>query len=587
MKKITISVSKDRSFNDLIQMNVDEDIILHNIEDDCIIRIPSSPKELEIIKMIDNLPNSFSELGYKISTGPVVAHRSKDFLCKKLKNQNQAPLIWMHNFEEYRVKWPFNKNKKKPEAITIKESSKKILIPIENYVLLKRFSSKEQNRRIHAAILLKSDLKKHDYVGIENHINYIYTEKGQLSSKEAFGITAILNSSFYDIFFRTCDGTTQVNANEIKNTPFPDKDTILNIGNFFLKENNGIFIDSKIDEIVKRSILKNNLRQNQINNNTERDMGDGSLTMGKTEETIGILNKLGLPKAQQNDRSARTILALLNLKESSEWLDSEQKLLRVHDIISFIGKHYGMEYAENSRETIRRQTLHQFEQAGVVVRNPDKPERPTNSPKTVWAVTEEMLDLVRKYETEKWNTAINNFIKNKGKLAEKYKKIKNKNKFTVDDGDITLVFSPGKHNKLQAKILSELKSFFFSKAKLLYVGDASSKMLYFDRLLTGKLGIPITQHDKLPDVVYYDEEKDVLFLIEAVTSHGPISPKRQIELEEVLKNCKSKNIFITAFPDHKEFKKHISDIAWETEVWLSDQPGHMIHFNGPKFLKDM
>jgi len=99
-----------------------------------------------------------------------------------------------------------------------------------------------------------------------------------------------------------------------------------------------------------------------------------------------------------------------------------------------------------------------------------------------------------------------------------------------------------------------------------------------------ELNIPITKHDKLPDLVLFDRKSGILLLIEAVTSHGPISPKRQIELEETLKDCPHKKVYISAFPDIREFKKHIHDIAWETEVWIADEPDHMIHFNDPKFI---
>ncbi len=88
----------------------------------------------------------------------------------------------------------------------------------------------------------------------------------------------------------------------------------------------------------------------------------------------------------------------------------------------------------------------------------------------------------------------------------------------------------------------------------------------------------------MPDVVLYDEQKDHIFLIEAVTTHGPISPKRQVELGDVLKKCKAAKIYISAFLDFREFKRHIDNIAWETEVWIANNPDHMIHFNGPKFF---
>ena len=105
-----------------------------------------------------------------------------------------------------------------------------------------------------------------------------------------------------------------------------------------------------------------------------------------------------------------------------------------------------------------------------------------------------------------------------------------------------------------------------------------------DEPMLEKLNIPIDQHSKLPDVIIYDQSKNWLFLIEAVTSHGPVSPKRIIEMEELLQDCKSGMIYVTAFPDFTEFKKHSNNIAWETEVWLADSPEHLIHFNGDRFL---
>ncbi|MEA3283161.1 MAG: BsuBI/PstI family type II restriction endonuclease [Euryarchaeota archaeon] len=94
----------------------------------------------------------------------------------------------------------------------------------------------------------------------------------------------------------------------------------------------------------------------------------------------------------------------------------------------------------------------------------------------------------------------------------------------------------------------------------------------------------VTKHDTLPDVVLYDSQRKHLFLIEAVTAHGPLSPKRQIELEAVLEYCKVKRIYISAFPDFREFKRHIDNIAWEAEVWVENNPDHVIHFDGTKFF---
>lgn len=148
----------------------------------------------------------------------------------------------------------------------------------------------------------------------------------------------------------------------------------------------------------------------------------------------------------------------------------------------------------------------------------------------------------------------------------------------------TLYLSPGKHNEVQAGIVELFKPQFAKESELLYLGDTEIKDLFIQTKELEKLGIPIDQHSKLPDVVLYDKNKDWLFLIEAVTSHGPVSPKRFMELEQMLENCSAGKIYVTAFPDFKEFKKWSSDLAWETEVWIMEMPGHMIHFNGDRFM---
>jgi hypothetical protein len=308
--------------------------------------------------------------------------------------------------------------------------------------------------------------------------------------------------------------------------------------------------------------------------------------MSKIDEGIEILRSLGLPRAQQNERSALTLLALLDLKEDDSWFGAKQRLIRIHDILSFIKSSYGRGYAENTRETIRRQTLHQFVQAGIADINPDNLSRPTNSPATVYCISVEALGVIRAFGTEKWKNALEQFIQQKGRLIDKYEKRRAERRIDVKlPKGASLILSPGKHNELQAKIIREFQPRFFPGAKLIYVGDTARKLLFLDEEEAKKLGIPITQHDKLPDVVFYEESKNRLFLIESVTTHGPITPKRQLELEEILANCKARRIYVSTFPDFHELKRHIDNIAWETEIWLADSPDHMIHFNGPKFLK--
>jgi hypothetical protein len=116
------------------------------------------------------------------------------------------------------------------------------------------------------------------------------------------------------------------------------------------------------------------------------------------------------------------------------------------------------------------------------------------------------------------------------------------------------------------------------------LADTAEKNLIVNVTELVRLNVPITEDDKLPDVVIHDRKREWLFLIEAVTSHGPISPKRIVELEAMLAECLAGMVFVSAFPDMAEFKRHARHIAWETEVWLAETLDHLIHFNGDRFF---
>ena len=308
--------------------------------------------------------------------------------------------------------------------------------------------------------------------------------------------------------------------------------------------------------------------------------------MSKLLEAQDILQKLGLPVAQQNEISGYTLLALCNIKESDKWSNTFKKSFGVSKgIMAFISENYNKNYAPNTRETFRRQVLHQFVQAGIADYNPDIPDLPVNSPRAHYALSEIVLETIKTYKTRKWEKSIKGFHDNIGGLKEKYCKNRKMSRVPIKlaNGKV-LQLSPGRHNEVQAAIIEEFASRFAKGSILLYLGDTENKDLHIERKLLKDIGIPITEHSKLPDVVIYDGAKNWLYLIEAVTSHGPMSPKRIIELDDFLKKCKVGKIYISAFPDFSEFKKHTSDIAWDTEVWIMEVPEHMIHFNGDRFL---
>src|SRR5579859_4992834 len=310
--------------------------------------------------------------------------------------------------------------------------------------------------------------------------------------------------------------------------------------------------------------------------------------MAHVDDAKQILVALGLPKQQQTKIAAFTLLALARLRVNDPWSAATQQSWRVHDLLGFMKTAYNEGYAENTRETVRRQVLHQLEQARVVDRNPDNPALATNSPHSHYALSSAALTVIRAYGTPDFPTRVAEFIRNHGALLDAYRAQRKARLVvvTLSSGEELPALSPGKHNELQAAILRDFRKWFAATAVPLYYGDAANKDLYVKKSVLADLRIPFTEHDKLPDVILYEGDKQWLYLIEAVTSHGPVSPKRWRELEAVLTTnaCPPRRIYVSAFPNWKEFKRHLANIAWETEVWLADIPDHMIHFNGEKFL---
>lgn len=302
--------------------------------------------------------------------------------------------------------------------------------------------------------------------------------------------------------------------------------------------------------------------------------------MNKLEQAKDILEKIGMPKAQQADLCAYTLLALLNIKEKSKWNTATNEYIRIHDIMEFIKQNYGVAYAENSRETFRKQAMHHFRIAALIEDN----LKATNSPNYRYRITIEALNLIKKYGTNEWNKELEKYLKNHQKLISIYENKRNLTKIPVKINGENFEFSTGKHNELQKAIIEEFAPRFAPNSIVLYVGDTKDKDLYKDVELLEKLKISMGDHEKLPDVILYQKEKKWIYFIEAVTSVGPISPKRIVEITDMTKNCKLGKIYVTAFLDMKTFKRFTEQLAWETEVWLSEMPDHMIHLNGDKFM---
>jgi len=250
-KKITISLTDGMNFENMIEFKARKSRIIFKNNGETFIRVPSSPRVLKLLSNIDDLKNKLANLDLDISTGPVVPFRSRKYLKSDYGKKNTVPLLWMHNVKDFKTVWPLKKNEKEI-AIELSNKSKSILLPVKNYVLVKRFTSKEQKRRLYAGVLDKSEYEDHDYIGIENHLNYIHRPGGEMSLHECYGIAGLLNSSIIDDFFRSLSGHTQVNATEIKSLPLPTLKKIKKIGEKICSQD--LNMGSKLDEIVARRL---------------------------------------------------------------------------------------------------------------------------------------------------------------------------------------------------------------------------------------------------------------------------------------------------------------------------------------------
>lgn len=298
-----------------------------------------------------------------------------------------------------------------------------------------------------------------------------------------------------------------------------------------------------------------------------------------------ILLSLGLLRAQQNERSALCLLALLNLTPGKAWAEAESPLLGITPIMNWVREHYGKEYAPNTRETFRRQTMHQFCAAGVALLNPDKPARPVNSPQTAYRIEPAALTLLRTFDTPVWHEALAAYLARNRTLVAKYAKEREQNLIPVEIAPgkkITL--SPGEHSALIRAIIEDFAPRFAPGSVLVYAGDTGDKWGYFDAALLSRLGVDVDSHGKMPDVVLHFTEKNWLLLVESVTSHGPVDGKRHDELATLFAGSIAGLVYVTAFPNRTIMGRYLGEIAWETEVWVADAPSHLIHFNGERFL---
>ncbi len=306
--------------------------------------------------------------------------------------------------------------------------------------------------------------------------------------------------------------------------------------------------------------------------------------------TLYILETFGIPldaTPRRLERMAIAFLASGDIKKIADFKNVKDLnsgyALKTRDIIIYVNKHFGENISSGSYDDIRRKDLKLLTVAEVVLQS--SPNSATNDSTRGYSINPTYAELIRNFGSKDWEKMVSEKLKNIEPLSKKLKREREIAKVNVklpSGGELT--FSAGEHNDLQKAIIEDFLPRYGHGAEVLYVGDTSDKYLYLEKEKLEELNFFEISHEELPDVIAYSKKKNWLYLIEAVHSSGPISELRLIQLQKLTKDCKADIVYVTAFLNRPKFRQFMTDIAWETEVWIADNPDHLVHFNGDKFL---
>lgn len=303
-----------------------------------------------------------------------------------------------------------------------------------------------------------------------------------------------------------------------------------------------------------------------------------------------ILDKFGIPldtTPRRLERIAIAFLACGDIKKITDFKKARDlnsgHALKTRDIIIYVNKNFSEKISSGSYDDIRRKDLKLLTVSEIVLQS--SPNSATNDSTRGYSINPTYAELIRNFGAKNWEKMVSDLLKDIEPLNKKLKREREiaKVNVTLPSGG-KLTFSAGEHNDLQKSIIEDFLPRYGYGAEVLYVGDTSDKYLYLEKEKLEELNFFEISHEELPDVIAYSKKKNWLYLIEAVHSSGPISELRLIQLQKLTKNCKADIVYVTAFLDRTKFRQFIADIAWETEVWIADNPDHLVHFNGDKFL---
>lgn len=302
-------------------------------------------------------------------------------------------------------------------------------------------------------------------------------------------------------------------------------------------------------------------------------------------EALWLIEACGVPTndtPRRLERMAMALLAVADVPTSGQWYQAkglaDGRSMKTRDIIAYVNSHFGENISPGSYDDIRRQDLLLLVEHGIVVQT--VPQSARNAPNRGYAINEHVLEFLRSVRPDEWQDVELERLPSDllGGIVQAEEV-----EVTLPGGKV-LCLSPGEHNLLQKAISEDFLRRFAPDAQILYIGDTAKKLLHLETEALDALNCFELSHGELPDIIAYSPSKNWLYLIEAVHSAGPISPIRKAKLSRLLEQCTAGLIYVTAFLDFKTFRTWLPKIAWETEVWIAEEPDHLIHFDGERFL---
>jgi site-specific DNA-cytosine methylase len=345
------------------------------------------------------------------------------------------------------------------------------------------------------------------------------------------------------------------------------------------------FIDSSIQSQVIRKLEKKK-ENNLMNTDPKVKKREQALTLIRS---VGITVRTMTPRSQE--RIAFALLAVARLKPETPWSEAQsyfcggESPMTTRQIAKFRRENYGEKIADSSYDDVRRKDLAVLIPAGLVVKSAANPAADTNDGTRGYAISQEALPLLQAYGSDAWEDELLRFRDQVSSLSDRLSRAREFQMVpvTLPDGKL-LKLSPGPHNRIQKSIVEELLPRFSEGAEILYLGDTDKKILHVSEKRLKEVGLKELSRDMLPDIIAYEPKRNWLFMIEAVHSSNPISQLRHMKLRELTQECSAGRVYISAFENIQKFAQFSKEISWETEVWIADNPEHMIHFDGERFL---